>query len=328
MLARLMGSVSFRGASKLNYGCHFFSTTGCFVSSPGLQQLVERHYPAFSSCKNRLNTVSSRLNPDKPLVSFGRSVRLVSGNREPREMFELPSGRRKEAYVFFGDKSTLWVLQLLKPVLLCELLQYEAELTHDVDPYLQPSQYLDPIIVLNSKGVVYETQAGFQRYVGPDWQTIMSSPYLTMGILKQLLVLLPDIAQQLIHVHQCGFRHGDVRLENMTVESVAGLMVRGHLIDYGLARRLPEESVHTNDLYHSTSPGDWSGFVKTIERILSTGLPMSPLVEETLLSYCAMVRTMIQRGESVSLNDPSKHHEYFKSIKDDSATDFYPRGFH
>ena len=106
----------------------------------------------------------------------------------------------------------------------------------------------------------------------------------------------------------------------MTVESIAGFVLRGHLIDFGLAKPLPEECGHTGFSYYETSPGDWSAFIKTIERILSAKLPMSPLVEHALINYCAMVRALIQYEDFASLNDLQLHREYFQPLSDNLIT--------
>ncbi len=290
---------------------HGYST----LSSKHLLSLVEHSYPNFPARKDA-STAGTNLSPAQPFVSLPSATAVVSSQQQALQLLPLPSGRRKDVYALLDRNDNPRVLQLQKPGFFPEELEREVALTHTLNPYLQPSEYADSLVVLNHQGVVKEAHGNFQRYLGPDWQTLLSSPNLTLNVLQELLGLLPDIAQQLIYIHQCGYRHRDIRLENMTVESVAGLMLRGHLIDFGLAKPLPEECCHTGFTYYGVSPGDWDGFVKTIERILSARLPMLPLTEETLINYCAMVRTMIQYEDFASLTDLQLHREYFQPLND------------
>jgi hypothetical protein len=317
----LVRQLFMRSRAQTGYRALAHQFSSAEIQSMDLQQLVRSMQPSAPAGDNVFSRFDdSECNPAEPFIVFQSHRRAVfitptQSGAISRKMIPLPSGKCKHVFALRESNSINieWVLALLRSGLPSEKMKHEVKVSEKVDPELQPDRNINRVPVLDEHGSIEDRYYNIQRYVGPDWQTVLSSPHLSLNVLQELLGLLPDIAAQLIHIHSCGYRHGDVRLENMTVYKPEGRL-KAKCIDFDLSKQLPTAGFFAKATSCGVCLSDWEHFLREIERIIESGLTIPPDAKMALLDYCASVRAMIQEKDYCSLTDAHVHRELLASL--------------
>ena len=176
-----------------------------------------------------------------------------------------------------------------------ELLEREAAITREVSPHLQQDLFV--------KYVRDETANNWLVTRWVDGTTLAAYTLKTVDAsMGRTLRAFIETARALNRVHKAGFLHGDVQPSHVIMADDASSPV---IIDWGLARRIDENTPYAGGFVHFTAPEIATGMLDKSDEIAYT-LAAEIYSFGAVMAFCYTGQTATDYALSTPLEDKLK----------------------